>query len=292
MNKGFTGHSGFTANDGFTLLEVMVALVILTFLAFFTSQSIQNALKAKGRLEKVTDRNSTLRDALKIIERDVNNAFNYRNVTIELYNQTQEARKKGKAGVGTTQPTPPGGIVNPGQTLVPPDPNVQDKYPLKIDKVLTQFMGEKNSLNFSTLSNIRMSEDAQMDTQAEIGYSLKPCRRRSTQEQSSQCLWRRVANYIDEDIDKGGTETVLLENVDKFELRYLGPGKEDEWLDTWISGERADALTKNKFPYAVEITLSINDPANRSAAPLKMVSVAAIRNPNNPEEPDAAKKTP
>jgi hypothetical protein len=88
---------------------------------------------------------------------------------------------------------------------------------------------------------------------------------------------------IDDDLTKGGQETVLLENVEKFELRYLGPGKEKEWVPQWISTERGDALTKGKFPFAVEITIEVQDKSSNSKdKPLRMTIVAAIRNPNNP----------
>jgi prepilin-type N-terminal cleavage/methylation domain-containing protein len=279
---------GFTAYGGFTLIEVMVAMVILAFLSFFTSQSIQAALKAKTRVQKATDKNATLRDALRVMERDVNMAFNYRSPYVELYNKAQDARvakaiENARKGKPNPNPTPTPGTPPPIAGAPVDEAAIKEKYPKRVDTVVTQFQGKKDTLNFSTLSNIRMTEDSMMDTQSEIGYFLKSCRRRSTQEQSSNCLWRRVANYIDKDIDKGGEETVLLENVESFELRYLGPGKEDEWQDTWVTGEGAETATAGKFPYAVEITLSVADP-DAKGKPLKMVTVAAIRNPNNPEE--------
>ena len=276
--------------NGFTLIEILVAMVILAFLAVFTSQSIQRALKDKVKIQAQTDQNATLRDALKVMERDINEAFNYRDVAIELYNKTQQERKK-KAGQSKKQKDPkdPNDTNQQDQQQLQQtvqDPNKPDPYAPKEDpqKGFTQFWGEKEKLNFSSLSNIRMSEDAQMDTQAEIGYFLKNCRRRSTQEQASNCLWRRVSNYIDEDIDKGGEETVLLENVESMTFKYLGPGKDDEWIDTWISGQRGDDLTKGKFPYAVEITITVKNPGNQKEKSLTMTSVAAIRNPNNPPD--------
>lgn len=281
-----------TRERGFTLIEVMIALMILAFLAYFTSQSVQQALRTKGKVQKDIDKNSTLRDALRIIERDVNLAFNYRDVSIELYNRTQENRKNAATGKKskTGDKNPPAGVI----PATPQDPtpqtteNTDEKFKLKVDKVLTQFIGEKNAINFSSLSNMRVTEDSQTSSQSEIGYSVRPCRRRSTQEQSSQCLWRRVNPLIDEDIDKGGTETVLLENVSEFSLRYLGPGREEEWIDTWITTDRGDDQTKGKFPLAVEITLGIKDPnPDAKDKNLRATVVAAIRNPNNKEDPSA-----
>lgn len=268
---------------GFTLIEVIIALVILSFLSLFTVQSIQKALQTKAKVQKDIDKNSTIRDALRIMERDINMAFNYRDINIELFNETQKARQKRGAGTGTTSPA--AGAPVPPVPPVPTNPTDPNKYALKQEKIWTQFIGEPNSLDFTSLSNVRMQEDSPISQQAEIGYKLKPCRRRSTQEQSSQCLWRRVANYFHEDITKDGQETVLLENVKEFKLRYLGPGRDDEWVDTWITNERGDDQTKNKFPYAVEITLEVKDPSPKAKdKTLRMTTVAAIRNPNNPPD--------
>lgn len=278
---------------GFTLLEVVIAMMILAFLSLFTVEAIQRALKTKAKVQKEIDKNATLRDALRIMERDINMAFNYRDINIALYNMTQKERQK-KAQT-PQKPTDPKQQQQPktpeqlaqeqqqAQQQGQVDPN---KFKLKEEKVWTQFIGEPEKLDFTSLSNVRLTEDAKVSSQAEIGYHLKSCRRRSTQEQSSQCLWRRVSDYIHEkDITKNGQETVLLENVTEFKLRYLGPGKDGEWIDTWITGERADDSTRNKFPYAVEITLAIKDPGSQAKDKvLRMTTVAAIRNPNNKKE--------
>ncbi len=275
---------------GFTLLEVVIAMTILAFLSLFTVQAIQSALKTKTKVQREIDKTSTLRDALRIMERDINMAFNYRDASIELYNLSQKERRD-RAVKGTGVPKPK----QEGESPTPPAPQqvpstmseaeANEKFKPKVEKIYTQFIGEPASLDFTSLSNIRITEDSKISSQAEIGYKLKSCRRRSTQEQSSQCLWRRVSNFLHDDITKFGEETVLLENVSEFKLRYLGPGKEEEWVDTWITNERGDDATKNKFPYAVEITIAVkdNDPGVKDKN-LRMTMVAAIRNPNNKKE--------
>ena len=266
---------------GFTLLEVMIAIMIMAFLSLFTVQAIQNALKAKTKVQKEIDKTSTLRDALRVIERDINMAFNYRDINIQLYNMAQKERqKKAQTQNNTVQnQAPVNTVVQPPQGASA-DP---EKYKLKTEKVLTHFLGQSDSIDFTTLSNIRMAEDSKISSQAEVGYKLKSCRRRSTQEQSSQCLWRRVSNFIHEDITKEGEETVLLENITEFKLRYLGPGKQEEWVDQWMTNEQGDDTTRGVFPYAVEITLEVKDTdPNAKDKSLRMTSVAAIRNPNNP----------
>jgi prepilin-type N-terminal cleavage/methylation domain-containing protein len=279
---------------GFTLVEVVIAMMILAFLSLFTAESIQRALKTKAKVQKDIDKNSTLRDALRIMERDINMAFNYRDPNIRLHNMAVD--EQANLGNNNAQKQKQ----NQNQSLDQKNQNQQQteqqqqtqtagttatSRKKKVEKIWTQFIGEPEALSFTSLSNVRLSEDSAISSQAEIGYRLKSCRRRSTQEQSSKCLWRRIANYIHEDITKEGQETVLLENVVEFKLRYLGPGRDDEWVDTWLTNERGDDVSKNKFPYAVEITIAIKDTGSgANDKSLRMTTVASIRNPNNIKE--------
>lgn len=267
---------------GFTLLEVMIAMAILAFLTVFTAQAINNAIHAKAKVQKDLDKTMTLRDAMRVIERDINSAFHYQDFNAKLFNLSLQARKTTASQAPPPLPnTPnPGGVPNTG---VPPTAQFQEHYKQKEEYKYTGFVGEKNSLDFTTLSNVRMQEDQQASMQAEVGYHLKSCRRRSQQGAASNCLWRRVAPIIDDDLLKGGSETVLLENVEKFELRYLGPGKEKEWVEQWITTARGDATTQGKFPYAVEVTIEVLDKrSDVKDKPLRMTIVASVRNPNNP----------
>jgi prepilin-type N-terminal cleavage/methylation domain-containing protein len=296
-------------NFGFTLLEVIIAMMIMAFMSLFTVQAIQQALKTKTKVQREIDKSATLRDALRIMERDINMAFNYRDSSIELYNQAQLERRKRMKTPQNQQPakdangnpiTPPGGSSGgPPGTNSPQlsEEQINERTKLKVEKIYTQFIGEPTSLDFTTLSNVRMTEDSQVSSQAEIGYHLKSCRRRSTQGQSSQCLWRRVSNVIHDDITKSGEETVLLENVSDFKLRYLGVGHEEEWLDSWITTERGTEQSKGNFPYAVEVTIAVKDQDTKDKE-LRMTMVAAIRNPNNKKKeqpglnPDGTPMTP
>ena len=278
-------------SHGFTLIEVIIAMVLLSFISLFTVEAIQRALKTKTKVQGEIDKNSTVRDALRIMERDINMAFNYHDVYIDLYNQAQDERKKRAEAAANKPKTPP----TPGPTPTPtpaPTPTPQPGQPVdpasfahKTEKVYTQFLGDSESLDFTTLSNVRMMEESAISQQAEVGYKIKSCRRRSNQEQSSKCLWRRVANYLHEDITKDGQETVLLENITEFKLRYLGPGKEEEWASQWYSSEKGDGVTKGKFPWAVEITLAVKDTsAKLKDKELRMTMVAVLRNPNNKKD--------
>jgi prepilin-type N-terminal cleavage/methylation domain-containing protein len=273
-----------TACRGFTLIEIVIAMAILTFLSLFTAQSIERATRDKVKVQKQIDKNASVRDALRVMERDINLAFNWRDIRIELYNLAQDKRRQinsqGPQGPQDPRsPQPP----NPPQNPPPPENPNQPDYSKKTEKIMTHFLGEKDALSFTSISNIRMMEDEPMSSQAEIGYHLKPCRRRSTQEQSSNCLWRRVSNFIHDDITKEGQETVILENVVELTFKYLGPGFDGEWTDTWFTNERGEDRTRNVFPFAVEITLEVRDTnAKEKDKTLRMTRVAGLRNPNNP----------
>lgn len=254
-----------TNSRGFTLLEVIIAVMILAFLSVFTMNAIQRAAKDKAKTQKEIDKRAMVRDALKVMERDINLAFHWRDVDVDLYNRASKVRDE---------------MISKGAPPKEPTPKKPERKPS------TQFIGEPQSIDLTTLSNVRLTADSPISSQSEVGYKLKSCRRRSNQEQSSNCLWRRVSNYIhDDDITRNGEETVLLENVTEFSLRYLGPDKDGEWQDTWISNERGDDSTKGKFPYAVEITIEVKDPTPEAKdKTLRMTAVASIRNPNNPHK--------
>ena len=63
---------------GFTLLELLLAMSLMAFLSVMTMQSIQRALKTKAKLQKNIDLQSSIRDALRVMERDIQLAFHYR----------------------------------------------------------------------------------------------------------------------------------------------------------------------------------------------------------------------
>lgn len=290
------------SQSGMTLMEVMIATVILAIIAAYTAETVERAVKSKIKVEGDIDRKSTVRDALRIIERDVNLAFHYRDIGVQLYNISEKERlERLKKGTTKTDPdkkdpalpvetTPP--PTRPTEAAQPAEP--AKPFKPKKQKIFTHFMGEENRMDFTTLNNARVREDDRSSDQAEIGYFLRECRNRYDKKKSSQCLWRRIDPLIDDDVTKGGTETVLLEHVLRFELRYLGPGKEEEWTKQWRTNKGGDANSENNFPYAVEITLEYHNKTNPSEKPVSMTLVAAVRFPNNPtkEEKNAEGKNP
>lgn len=278
---------------GMTLIEVMIATAILAVIAVYTAQTVQRAVKSKVKAERDMDRISSVRDSLKIIERDINLAFHYRDMNIELYNLAEKerlARLKKSTGQGAKTDTsggkdPSGGTPGSATPTTPPPPTAKTFKP-KEQKLLTQFIGTENRLDFTSLNYTRIRQDDPSSDQQEVGYFLRNCRSRYDKKKSSSCLWRRVDSILDDDVTKGGTEAVLLENIVRFELRYIGPGRETDWVDVWKSDKGGDASSKDNFPYAVELTLETHDKGDPNDKPMSMTIVAAIRFPNNHKKED------
>lgn len=271
---------------GFTLLEVVIAVAIMAVLSFYTAQSISSAVKSKAKVQTDIDRVSTLRAAMNVLKEDLHRAFNYRDPNIELYNragvmrqaQEQQRQQSGQPAPGAPgAPNPaPGAAGVAGQPLPPFEP--------RPEMIFTGFKGEKSSLYFTSLNNSRTQSNEGSSEQMKVGYFLRTCRSRKDPNKSGQCLVRSKATYLDEEIDKGGEEMVLLENVTRFELQYLGPIRGSDWQGSWRSNDGQDASMRGQFPVAVEVTLEHHDKSLPQSKPTAMTIVAEIRNPNNPRD--------
>lgn len=266
---------------GFTLLEMLIVLMLLAGITIMTGQAINKAVRTKGKIQAEIEQTSVMRDVLRIMERDINMSFHYRNVHYEMLKKIKDE----SSGQATT-PNP--NIQNPLLPPPPPPPNppptstnplVELKEP---PKNYTQFLGESDSLYFTSLSHVRTLHDSQESDQCEIGYFLKNCRTRGPEKESktSSCLWRKESVFIDDDLQKGGIEIPLLENIEKFELLYFGEEKEG-WQKTWRTDEKGSEDIRNRFPQAVQIKLTVKDKDANSKKKYSMVMVAALRFPNN-----------
>ncbi len=256
----------FKSQDGFTLIEMMITVAILSALTLLATQSIQQAIKQKGKIQEQIDDVSRMRDALRLLEADINQAYHYRDVEKEITDLTNKP----------IAPVP--GAPLPVPTPVPQ----QNPDEAKRSDPTTHFVGTENTVDFVTMNNARMIRNMRQADFMEVGYSLKSCKSLSAEQGSSQCLWRRTTSWVDDDVTKGGDEVVLLENITEFKLRYIGKGK-DDWVTVWRTDNGGDAATKGKFPTAVEISLTIEHGAGVKKKKYSMQIVAQIRFPNNDE---------
>ena len=60
-----------------TLIEVLISLAILTFLSISTGRFIRNSLQDKAKKTRDAEGQSQVRDALNVMKRDINLAFNF-----------------------------------------------------------------------------------------------------------------------------------------------------------------------------------------------------------------------
>lgn len=262
--------------NGFTLIEVVIAMTIMAFLTVMVSQSMRRSAEYKTKIQKNIDQRSAINSAMRIIERDINLAFHYQDVTTEVLKEI-EKKKKGtpSAGINGTAGTngTNGANGSNGQ------PQMYTNFKIREIPNYTAFKGEKNSISFTNLNNITVQPGQKVSDQQEVSYFVKSCKSLADPDVTSKCLWRRTSPFIDDKVDEGGTESVLIEGVTKFELRYFGKEKED-WVSSWDTTSDDDTI-KNKFPSAVEVTLTVEQNKKEISA----IRVVALRFPNNMDAP-------
>lgn len=258
-------------NKGFSLVEIIIVMVILTVFATMAARSIKTAIYNKKKIDARLRIEAMVFDALQIMKADVEKAFHYTDPFYELDRSALIAAntKKGTSGGNNNANNNQSGV-NPNLQLPP--------KPIK----LTQFLGKNTAMHFTTLNHFRSLADSQESDQVEVGYFIRDCRARGDKKGKSRpCLWRREALTIDDDVEKDGKEVVLLENVKKFTLEYLPEdANEKEWRQEWQSDRNGDAITRNKFPYMVKISVDVED-ETKAIVGFKQTVIANVRFPNN-----------
>jgi prepilin-type N-terminal cleavage/methylation domain-containing protein len=242
---------------GFTLLELIIAIGIFATLSAFVANAISNGVRAKAKIQSEIDSVSRMRDAMKLMEKDINLAYHYNDWELEV----QEAIKKSlQSRNPNTSPAPP--------TL----PEAQRMDPT------THFIGSDKSIQFVTMNNARFQTEQKMADFVEVGYELRACKSIDGSS-NSNCLWRRQSGPVDIDVTKGGDQLVLLENVTELKFRYLGEGQTD-WVEAWDSSPTGgNPMQKNFFPSAIEISLTTQKEGKGKK--YSMQTVANVRFPNN-----------
>lgn len=248
-------------SKGFTLIEIVIAVALLAVIATLTATNIQRSIQVKAKIEKDISQYAEVRDALNIITSDVNKAFHWTDINelvkIKANNDAKVAKK----------PVP---FPEVGQA----SEDGRDG-PIPLDK-LTQFIGKKDSLYFTSLSNVRVMRGSPVSDQAKVAYFLKGVKSLRTGEQT-EALVRAISPYLDGENEEPGRETVLVEDVTDLEFKFLGEEDEEEWFDEWSGDRRSDTKFFNKFPVAVEITLE----TERNKRKVRLSTVAMVFMPNN-----------
>lgn len=275
------------SRSGFTLLEVLIAITLLATLMAFTAQSVLRSSRDKVKLQGEIDRDSRLTNALRTMERDINMAFHHRQIVTEVEKEVKKANQAQGQGQGQGQGTGNTTGATTGATAgatgattgqQPGNPNGNqgfDDFEVHEYPQLTQFMGTEKSIHFTSLSHVRTQKDSPESDQQEVGYYLESCDAKNEGD-ATQCLWRRASAYIDENVDKGGGSVLLLAGVKDLKFRFYGEEKLD-WVSAWRTDQGGDDATKDKFPLAVEVTLSVTEKGKESS----VSTVVPILFPNN-----------
>lgn len=284
---------------GFTLIEVLLSVAILATMSALIARSITQAVKAKVKLQDQIDDVSRMRDALKLMERDINLAYHHRDFEKELNDLLKKKYQGGTTGGGNGGGANTGGsggsggfgpgFGTPGTSGPPPGSQSNLPEALRTQREAerkdpaTHFVGQEDGFSFVTMNNARMVRNTRQADFIEVGYALKNCTSADGKRQS-KCLWRRSSPVVDDDVTIGGDEVVLLEDVSEFTVKYIGKGKQD-WVSTWRTDKGGDAATKDNFPQAVQISLAIQKGAEGvKKKKYSMQIVVPIHFPNNKEE--------
>lgn len=239
--------------------------------------AITRGLRARTKIQAEVDDVSALRDSMRIIKADINQAFHHRDFESEILQLATKASTPSGGivpGVSGNQNAPPGSGTTAGTSSLPP------RQTKRADPV-TDFVGTDNTMNFVTLNSGRLSSAVTQADFVEVGYALKSCSNLTTGK-ASNCLYRRIQNIVDDDVKTGGNEIVMLENVSEFKLRYIADTKQD-WVSTWDSRRASpDAGARGRFPESVEVSLSIERDFDGKPRTYSMQFVIPIHFPNNP----------
>jgi prepilin-type N-terminal cleavage/methylation domain-containing protein len=275
--------------NGFTLLEVLIVLTIMSVLTLLSTQNIQQAIKAKLKIQTMVDDFSQVRDSLKVIERDINLAFHYTDLELEMKELLKKKRQElCKPAAAASQPAQPGVTPVTLPCYNPQDPSdpLNALTPNRLDPE-THFVGKDNELYFATENASRLTENVKQADFIKVAYLVQSCKKPGGDGASTNCLVRRSSNIVEGDITKGGENVVLLPDVTEFKLRYFGKGKQD-WVSDWNS-KQGDGVTKNRFPDSVEVSLTVErGKEGEKKKKISMQLVIPIRFPNNQRQDDLA----
>ncbi len=270
-------------SEGFTLLELILAFGILSLMTITIATATRQALRTRQKVQEKVAEMSQVRDALKIIQRDLELAYHARDLEAEVQAEVKKLKNKNPSNPNSNNPTDP--------SAPPPvagiDPNTgapttaSDKVNPYRKNPETDFIGKESEVYFATKNAPVFLENAPQADFAKVGYQISSCRKPGSNNPSSNCLIRRYSALVEGDITKTDSGTVLVENVTNFKLRYYGAGKQD-YVSSWSSKD-VDASMMKKYPESVEITLEIAHGEGNEKRTTSMQITAQVRFPNNRE---------
>jgi len=123
----------------------------------------------------------------------------------------------------------------------------------------TNFIGSRDRLLFTSMAHQRLYADAKESDQMVVEYYARSVSSRSGQ--ASLNLMRRENSILDDRIDRGGTEDVLVEGIKRLDFAYWDSDKKD-WVDEW---DTRRIERKSILPVRVRISIWAIDETGREA---------------------------
>lgn len=276
-------------SGGFTLVETIITLMIMAVLTIMAARTIQQAFRARNKIQNQIDQVSQVKDTLRLMERDINLAYHHLDLQKELAEELAKTQKTPPPNQG--QPPQQPMTQNPWATPPPPGtPGAPSNNPfLKTENRVsptTQFVAKESEMHFVTMNTVRLMKDSPQADFGEVSYYVDGCKHRADKKfESGKCLFRRTSPLVDKEPTKGGSSTQLLMDVTEFTLRYYSLIQKD-WRKDWNSKEEnGDANTKNRYPEAIEINLTVEylpkDSKNEKKKKISLQLIIPIHFPNN-----------
>lgn len=123
----------------------------------------------------------------------------------------------------------------------------------------TAFVGQSYSdfdrIDFTTFAHRRIGKEAHESDQAEVGYFVV----KDPEVDGKFDLVRREQTPIDIDPLRGGVVSVLAEDVDSFDVKYLDPVT-GNWIETWDTTQVTGQ--PNRLPWEVRVKISLKSVKN------------------------------
>ncbi len=123
----------------------------------------------------------------------------------------------------------------------------------------TNFIGARDRLLFTSMAHQRLYADAKESDQMVVEYYTKSVTPPGGQTRLN--LVRREDSLLDERIDRGGTEDVLIEGIRRIDFAYWDSDKKD-WVDEW---DTRRIERKSILPVRVRISIYALDETGREA---------------------------
>jgi general secretion pathway protein J len=110
--------------------------------------------------------------------------------------------------------------------------------------------GSNTKLYFSSFSHRRLYRNAHESDQNELAYFVTA----DPNDHSKDVLARREQRRVDDDLEKGGQNQVLIENVHGFEVQFFDPLSK-EWIAIWDTTQAG--MQPNRLPMQAKITVTV-----------------------------------